>query len=262
MRRRGYTPEAVRDFIERAGISKADSVVDLALLEHCVREHLGDIAPRAMAVLRPLKVTLTNWPEGRTEDIVLENHPAHPEMGVHTAPFGRTLYIEQDDFMLNPPKKFFRLFPGGEVRLKGAYIIRCDECVQDEDGRVVELRCSVDMQSRSGSEGAGRKVKGTLHWVSAESAVPFTARLYEPLLREDGELGEEEAVDRKDFIARLNPASLNVLEGCMAEPWLAEAASATGSSSCAWAISAKTRDDTVFNRIVELKDSFKKAIGK
>ncbi len=262
MRRRGYTPEAVRDFIERAGISKADSVVDLALLEHCVREHLGDIAPRAMAVLRPLKVTLTNWPEGRTEDIVLENHPAHPEMGVHTAPFGRTLYIEQDDFMLNPPKKFFRLFPGGEVRLKGAYIIRCDECVQDEDGRVVELRCSVDMQSRSGSEGAGRKVKGTLHWVSAESAVPFTARLYEPLLREDGELGEEEAVDRKDFIARLNPASLNVLEGCMAEPWLAEARIGDRFQFLRMGYFCKDPDDTVFNRIVELKDSFKKTIGK
>ena len=213
-------------------------------------------------MLRPLKVTLTNWPEGRTEDIVLENHPAHPEMGVHTAPFGRTLYIEQDDFMLNPPKKFFRLFPGGEVRLKGAYIIRCDECVQDEDGRVVELRCSVDMQSRSGSEGGRpqgqgnaalgqRRVRRSLYGapVRAASAGRRRAR--------GGGSGRPQGLYRPP------------------EPRLAERAGGLHGRAVAggsrigdrfqflrMGYFCKDPDDTVFNRIVELKDSFKKAIGK
>lgn len=266
MRRRGYTKEAIRDFIERAGISKADSVVDLALLEHCVRENLGEIAPRAMAVLRPLKVTITNWPEGKTECITLENHPAKPEMGTHPIAFGRTIYIEQDDFMENPPGKFFRLKPGGEVRLKGAYIIRCDECVKDAQGNVVELLCSADLDSRSGSAGAGRKVKGTLHWVNADDAVPFEARLYETLLRQDDEgiaeeaEGEENTPDKKDFISRLNPHSLTMLTGCMAEPWLSSAKDGDSFQFLRMGYFCKDIDGFVFNRTVELKDSFKKAV--
>ncbi len=265
MRRRGYTPEAIRDFIERAGVAKADSVVDMALLEHCVREHLGDVSPRAMAVLRPLKVTLTNWPEGKTETITLENHPAHPEMGTHEARFGRTLYIERDDFMENPPGKFFRLKPGGEVRLKGAYIIRCDECVKDAGGNVTEVLCTVDLDSHSGSEGASRKVKGTLHWVGADEAVPFEARLYEPLLRDEDSIaeeieGEEAVPDKKDFISRLNPASLTVLTGCMAEPWLSEAKDGDKFQFLRMGYFCKDTDGFVFNRTVELKDSFKKAV--
>lgn len=264
MRRRGYTPEAIRDFIERAGISKADSVVDFALLEHCVREHLGETAPRAMAVLRPLAVTIINWPEDQAGTIALENHPAHPEMGVHEARFGRRLYIEQDDFMENPTGKFFRMKPGGEVRLKGAYIVKCEEVVKDEDGHVVELLCSADLDSLSGTKGAGRKVKGTLHWVSAADAVPFEARLYEPLLLEEDTMLEEAdddapMPDRKDFIARLNPDSIRVLTGCLAEPWLAEAKDGETFQFLRLGYFCKDADGLVFNRTVSLKDSFRKA---
>ncbi len=266
MRRRGYTPEAIRDFIERAGVAKADSVVDLALLEHCVRENLGEVAPRAMAVLRPLKVTLTNWPAGKTETITLENHPAHPEMGAHEAQFGGALYIEQDDFMENPPPKFFRMKVGGEVRLKGAYIVRCDECVKDSAGNIVELLCSVDLSSQSGTEGANRKVKGTLHWVNASDAVPFEARLYEPLLNDEDAIAEETegeepaaAPVKKDFIARLNPKSLTVLTGCMAEPWLSAAKDSDKFQFLRLGYFCKDKDGFVFNRVVELKDSFKPA---
>ena len=262
MRRRGYTPEAIRDFIERAGISKADSVVDFALLEACVRDHLGDTAPRVMAVLRPLKVTLTNWPEGKTEDITLENHPAHPEMGTHTQRFGRNLLIEQEDFMEEPVGKFFRLKPGGEVRLKGAYIIRCESCVKDSDGNVTEVLCTVDLDSASGSEGANRKVKGTLHWVNADDCVPFEARLYEPLLRDMDEVTEEtegeEPVDRKDFIRRLNPDSLTVLTGCAAERALETAQNGDRFQFMRLGYFCKDPDGFIFNRIVSLKDSFKK----
>ncbi|MDR0896392.1 MAG: glutamine--tRNA ligase/YqeY domain fusion protein [Oscillospiraceae bacterium] len=264
MRRRGYTPAAIFDFIERSGISKASSEIDLALLEHCVRDNLGEVAPRAMAVLHPLKVVLTNWPEGETDAITLENHPAHPEMGTHTANFGRVLYIEQEDFMEDAPKKFFRLKPGGEVRLKGAYIIRCDEVIKDENGAVVELRCTVDLDSRSGSAGAERKVKGTLHWVNAAEALPFEARLYEPLLldeagiEEDAE-GDEAAPAKKDFIARLNPESLETLSGCLAEPWLAEATDGQTYQFMRLGYFCKDKDGFVFNRTVGLKDGFKKA---
>lgn len=268
MRRRGYTPAAIRDFIERAGVAKADSVVDMALLEHCVREDLGEIAPRAMAVLRPLKVTLTNWPEGKRDVLTLENHPAHPEMGVHEAAFGRTLFIEREDFMENPPGKFFRMKPGGEVRLKGAYIVRCDECIKDGNGEVTELLCTADLESRSGSAGADRKVKGTLHWVNAEDAVPFEARLYEPLLRDDDAIGEDSETDeaapvpdKKDFIARLNPDSLTALSGCMAEAWLAAAKDGEKFQFLRLGYFCKDPDSFVFNRTVSLKDSFKKAMG-
>ncbi|MEG0766285.1 MAG: glutamine--tRNA ligase, partial [Clostridia bacterium] len=275
LRRRGYTPEAIIDFVERAGISKADSTVDLGLLEYCVREHLGEIAPRAMAVLHPLRVTLTNWPEERLEEVVLENHPAHPEMGTHTVRFGRTLYVEQEDFMENPPKKFFRLFPGGEVRLKGAYIIRCDEVIKDAAGQPTELRCTVDLDSRSGSEGAERKVKGTLHWVYGPDAVPFEARLYEPLLNDETGVAEDaegedtpvaEKIDKKDFISRLNPDSLTVCTGCLAEPYLAQAKPGEKYQCMRVGYFVSDQDSKpgalVFNRVVGLKDSWNRKANK
>ncbi|MBQ9308867.1 MAG: glutamine--tRNA ligase/YqeY domain fusion protein [Clostridia bacterium] len=266
MRRRGYTPEAVRAFVDQIGMSKADSVVDFAFLEHCVRDDLGSRAPRVMAVLRPLKVILTNWPENETREIELENHPDHPKMGTRKVTFSREIYVEQDDFMEVPAKKYFRLYPGNEVRLKGAYIIRCDECVKDENGQVTELHCTVDLDSASGTPGADRKVKGTLHWVSAADCVPFEARLYEPLLTED--LPEEEeteegsaAVNKKDFISRLNPDSLTVLHG-FAEGALAESDNGTTYQFLRNGYFCKDPDSTpalpVFNRTVGLKDTWAK----
>ncbi len=269
MRRRGYTPQAIRDFVDRIGISKADSVVDLAFLEHCVREDLGGKAPRAMAVVRPLKVILTNWPEDRQESLPMENHPDHPDMGNHTAVLTREIYIEQEDFMEVPVKKYFRMFPGNEVRLKGAYIVRCDSCEKDADGRVTAVLCTVDMDTKNGTEGANRKVKGTLHWVSATTNLPFEARLYEPLLREEDEAEsadapETAAPDKKDFIARLNPASLDVCHG-YAEAFLAAAVPGDTFQFLRLGYYCKDPDSTpqtpVFNRVVGLKDTFKKQLG-
>jgi len=277
MRRRGYPPQAIADFISRVGVAKADSTVDGALLEHCVRESLGDIAPRAMAVLDPLKITLTNWEEGKIDTLVIENHPDHPEMGTREVPFGKTLYIEKEDFMLDPPKKFFRLAPGREVRLKGAYIIKCEDVVLDENGNPVELICSVDLESRSGSAGADRKVKGTLHWVEAGSAVPFEARLYEPILADEEGIEEEEvaavegeetaeAAPAKDFIDRLNPNSLKVMSCGWAEAALAGAEVGDKFQFLRMGYFCKDKDSTadkaVFNRIVPLKDSWAKEAKK
>ena len=276
MRRRGYPPEAVRDFIERVGVAKADSTVDGALLEACVREALAN-APRIMAVLNPVKVTLTNWDENQVDEIVMENHPDFPEMGSRTLHFGRTLYIEQEDFMEDPPKKFFRLAPGREVRLKGAYIIKCEDVVKDENGQIVELLCSVDMTSKSGCEGANRKVKGTLHWLSAIDAIPAEARLYEPILMdEDGmeeevpvaaDMDEEEAEAaapaQKDFISRLNPDSLKTMDKCLVEPAARDAEVGARYQFLRMGYFCKDPDSTdalpVFNRIVPLKDTWAKA---
>ena len=266
MRRRGYTPEAIRSFVDQIGMSKADSTVDFAFLEHCVRDDLGSRAPRVMAVLRPLKVVLTNWPEDKTQTITLENHPDHPEFGTRSVTFSREIYVEQDDFMENPPKKYFRLFPGNEVRLKGAYIIRCDECVKNEAGEVVELHCTVDLESASGTPGADRKVKGTLHWVSAADCVPFEARLYEPLLTE--EMPEEETEEegfgasaKKDFISRLYPNSITTLQG-YAEPCTAQAENGTTYQFLRNGYFCKDPDSTpekpVYNRTVGLKDTWAK----
>jgi len=275
MRRRGYPPEAVRDFIERVGVAKADSTVDGALLEACVREALAN-APRIMAVLNPVKVTLTNWDENQVDEIVMENHPDFPEMGSRTLHFGRTLYIEQEDFMEDPPKKFFRLAPGREVRLKGAYIIKCEDVVKDENGQIVELLCSVDMTSKSGCEGANRKVKGTLHWLSAIDAIPAEARLYEPILMdEDGmeeevpvaaDMDEEEAEAaapaQKDFISRLNPDSLKTMDKCLVEPAARDAEVGARYQFLRMGYFCKDPDSTdalpVFNRIVPLKDTWAK----
>ncbi len=277
LRRRGYTAAAIRDFVSRIGMSKADSTVDYALLESCVRDDLGVKAARAMAVLHPLKVVLTNWPEGETKTLTMENHPDDPSMGTHTVTFGRELYIEQEDFMEVPAKKFQRMYPGFEVRLKGAYIVRCDGCAKDEDGQVTEVYCTMDMDTLSGSEGAERKIKGkTLHWVSAADAVPFEARLYEPLLNAEDEIDEEPEVmdedgaeqaeaaapvNKKDFISRLNPDSLTVVKG-VAEPIVRDCEVGTTFQFLRIGYFCKDPDSTpvlpVYNRVVGLRDTKKR----
>ena len=209
IRRRGYPAKAVRDFIERVGVSKAYSVVDYGLLEACARDVLGDTAPRAMAVLRPLKVIVDNYPEGQTETITVENHPDHPEMGTREVTFSRELYVEQDDFMAEPVKKYFRLFPGNEVRLKGAYFVRCTGYETDDEGNVTCLHCTYDPETKGGNAPDGRKVKGTLHWVSAADCVRAEVRLYDRLFN------VEDPGD--DYEAHFNPESLVVLEDCVLE---------------------------------------------
>ena len=271
MRRRGYTPASIHDFLRRAGIAKADSVVDIGLLEHCIREDLNDKAPRAMAVLNPLRVTLTNWEEGKIVRLKTENHPNHPEMGEREVAFGKHLLIEREDFMEDAPKKFFRLAPGREVRLKAAYIIRCDEVVKDEAGNVVELLCSVDLTSLSGGEGANRKVKGTLHWVEESTAKPIEVRLYDYMLKEDGgepeeaadlEEGEEsEAPKEKDFTDFFNWDSIRVLDRAVLEGDLAGAKAGDHFQFLRQGYFVVDKDSTqdrlVFNRTVELKGSYK-----
>ena len=271
MRRRGYTPASIHDFLRRAGIAKADSVVDIGLLEHCIREDLNDKAPRAMAVLNPLRVTLTNWEEGKIIRLKTENHPNHPEMGEREVAFGKHLLIEREDFMEDAPKKFFRLAPGREVRLKAAYIIRCDEVVKDEAGNVTELLCSVDLTSLSGGEGANRKVKGTLHWVEESTAKPIEVRLYDYMLKEDGdepeeaadlEEGEEsEAPKEKDFTDSFNWDSIRVLDRAVLEGGLAGAKAGDHFQFLRQGYFVVDKDSTqdrlVFNRTVELKGSYK-----
>ncbi len=262
MRRRGYTPQAIRRFVDVIGMSKADSTVDFALLEHCVRDDLGDKALRAMAVLDPLKVVFTNWPEGTTKAVTLENHPDHPEAGTREILFGREIWIDREDFMEVPVKKYQRMFPGNEVRLKGAYIVRCDGCVKDEDGNVTEVRCTVDLDSFSGSAGADRKIKGkTLHWVPADGSIAIEARLYDPLLSEEMPDGEEEENDKKDFISRLAPNSLRVMHG-YAESVVADAECGTVFQFLRTGYFCKDPDSTsdmpVYNRTVGLRDTFSK----
>jgi len=269
MRRRGYPAAAVIDFMGRVGVAKADSTVEGNLLDHCVREALADTAPRAMAVLNPLKLTFTNWEEGKIDELQVENHPDHPELGMRTVRFAKHAYIEQEDFMEEPVKKFFRLAPGKEVRLKGAYIVRCDEVVKDPDGNITELLCSVDLDSRSGSEGANRKVKGTLHWVSEADAVACEYRLYEPILSEEpeeveivaAEDEEEAAPVSKDFMDRINPDSLKVVKG-FCEPYIASSEVGSTFQFLRMGYFCKDKDSTaelpVFNRTVGLKDSWAK----
>ena len=257
LRRRGYTPASIRDFCERIGVAKSNSTVDVAMLEHCVREDLNEHAARVMAVLRPLKVVLTNYPEDKSEELLAENHPTRG--GKRYVPFSREIYIEREDFMEEPPKKFFRLRPGGEVRLKHAYIIKCEEVVKDEKGEITELRCSYDPESKSGGSAANRKVKGTLHWVSAKDAMDVEVRLYDYLLKTD----DEETT--ADFIASLNPHSLEVVEGAKVEPSLARTAEGTHYQFLRtgyFVVDKDTRPDRlVFNRVVGLKDSWGKVKG-
>ena len=257
LRRRGYTPASIRDFCDRIGVAKSNSTVDVAMLEHCVREDLNEHAARVMAVLHPLKVVLTNYPEDKSEELLAENHPTRG--GKRYVPFSREIYIEREDFMEEPPKKFFRLRPGGEVRLKHAYIIRCEEVVKDEKGEITELRCSYDPESKSGGSAANRKVKGTLHWVSAKDAMDAEVRLYDYLLKTD----DEETT--ADFIASLNPYSLEVIEGVKVEPSLARTAEGTHYQFLRtgyFVVDKDTRPDRlVFNRVVGLKDSWGKVKG-
>ena len=257
LRRRGYTPASIRDFCERIGVAKSNSTVDVAMLEHCVREDLNEHAARVMAVLHPLKVVLMNYPEDKSEELLAENHPTHG--GKRYVPFSRELYIEREDFMEEPPKKFFRLRPGGEVRLKHAYIIKCEEVVKDEKGEITELRCTYDPESKSGGSAANRKVKGTLHWVSANDALDAEVRLYDYLLKTD----DEETT--ADFIASLNPHSLEVIEGAKVEPSLARTAEGTHYQFLRtgyFVVDKDTRPDRlVFNRVVGLKDSWGKVKG-
>lgn len=256
LRRRGYTPEAIRDFCERIGVAKSNSTVDVGMLEHCIREDLNKRAYRAMAVLRPLKVVIENYPEGQVEELEVENNPEQPETGKRKIPFSREIYIEQDDFMENPPKKFFRLTPGQEVRLKSAYIIKCEEVIKDAQGEILELRCTYDPNTKSGSDTSGKKVKGVLHWVSAAHAVPAEIRLYDYLMTQNEE-GD------KDFKETMNPDSLIRLTDCRVEPSLAEAQNGDRFQFLRQGYFCVDSKDSkvgslVFNRIVGLKDTWGK----
>ena len=257
LRRRGYTPESIRDFCERIGVAKSNSTVDIALLEHCIREDLNVNAARAMTVLQPLKVVLTNYPEGQVEELDAENNPENEQMGTRKIAFSRVLYIEQDDFMENPSKKYFRLSPGKEVRLKYAYIIKCEEVIKDEQGQVIELRCTYDPETKSGAGTSTKKVKGVLHWASAEHAVDAEVRLYEYLLTNE----EEEESDSDDFIAKLNPNSL-VVRQAKAEPLLANVTGGERYQFLRQGFFVADPDSKpgkpVFNRIVGLRDSWAK----
>lgn len=259
LRRRGYTPESIRAFAEKVGVARREIVVDIALLEYCVREHLNKIAPRVMAVLHPVKVVLDNYPD-QTEMVEIENNPEDVNAGMRKVPFSRELYIERDDFMEDAPKKFFRLTPGGEVRLKGAYIIKCRSVEKDADGNIVLIHCMCDMESRSGSgtEASNRKVKGTLHWVSATEAIDAEVRLYDRLFKDEDPAGHKE-VDFKEFI---NENSLEVLKGCKVEPGLREAKPGDRFQFQRLGYFCVDKDSQagaiVFNRTVGLKDTWAK----
>lgn len=263
LRRRGFTPEAIRDFCNRIGVAKKDSTVDLALLEHCLREDLNRRALRRTAVLRPLKVVIENYPEGQVEQLEAVNNPEDPSAGTRTVPFSRELYIERDDFMEDPPKKFFRLGPGREVRLRFAYFIQCVDVVKDDSGKVVELRCTYDPDTLGGSAPDGRKVKATLHWVSAAHAVPAEVRLYDRLLSVPDPAAEAGAADWKTY---LNPDSLEVLTDCRLEPALASATPGEPIQFERLGYFAADPDGTperpVFNRAVTLRDAWAKIAGK
>ncbi len=220
LRRRGVTPEAIKAFVYEAGISKAYGSIDPKTLDHFIREDLKLRAPRTMAVLDPLKVVITNYPEGQTEMLEAENNSENPDMGNRQIPFSREIYIEREDFMENPPSKYFRLFPGNEVRLKHAYFIKCHDVIKDADGNVVEIHCTYDPETKSGSGFTGRKVKGTIHWVDASSAVPAEFRLYEPLIMD--EEADEDTIEKKSFLDLVNPNSLKVVQGYV-EPGLKDA---------------------------------------
>jgi len=260
LRRRGYTPESIRNFCERIGVAKTDSTIDVALLEYCIREDLNKRAPRVMAVLHPLRVVIDNYPEGKTEELEAVNNPEDPNMGMRKVPFSRVLYIEQDDFMEQPPKEFFRLAPGREVRLRYAYIIKCVEVVKDKAGGVVELHCTYDPDTRSGATGSSRKVKGTIHWVSAAHALKAEVRLYDRLftVENPGDVDEVETV--------LNPKSLQTSTGYL-EPSLANA---TPGSKYQFerlgyfCVDSKesSAERLVFNRTVTLRDTWAKIAKK
>ncbi|NLP49410.1 glutamine--tRNA ligase/YqeY domain fusion protein [Bacillus sp. RO1] len=275
LRRKGYTPEAIRAFVRETGVSKGSGYVDSQMLDHFVREDLKLKSPRTMGVVRPLKVVITNYPEGQVEMLDAEINPENPEMGTRQIPFSREIYIEQEDFMEDPPKKYFRLFPGNEVRLKHAYFIKCEDFVKDEDGNVVEIHCTYDPETKSGTGFTGRKVKGTLHWVEATRAVPAEFRLFEPLLLDEEpeeevetEVAnvagtEEESVEvvEKSFLDHVNPNSMKVLNGFVEENMKGVAPQEKFQffRHGYFNVDPKhtTPENLVFNEIVSLKSSFK-----
>jgi glutaminyl-tRNA synthetase len=252
-------PAAVREFIKRIGVAKANSVVDVGMLEFCIREILNRTAQRRMAVLRPLKVVIENYPEGQSEELEAVNHPDDPAAGTRKIAFGRELYIEQDDFMENPPKKFFRLSPGTEVRLRYAYFIKCHEVVKNAAGEVIELRCTYDPATKGGNAPDGRKVKATMHWLSAAQSVPAEIRLYNPLFAKP-------SPDAANFAADLNPQSLEILKGARIEPAVAQANSSDVMQFERQGYFVRDKDSTpdhpVFNRTIGLRDTFAKEVGK
>jgi len=261
LRRRGVTPAAIRHFCHRIGVTKYNGLTDVALLEHSVREDLNKHALRRLGVLRPIKVVLTNYPEGKVEELDATNNPEDPNGGTRKVPFSRELYIERDDFMENPPKKYFRLFPGNEVRLKYAFIIKCDEVIKNSAGEITELRCTADLDSKSGGATAGRKVKGTIHWVSAAHAIDAEVRLYDRLFTVEEPDGEG-----RDFKQFLNPNSLEVVMAKV-EPGVAQADPARRYQFERMAYFCVDPRDSkpgqpVFNRTITLKDTWAKEQGK
>ena len=257
VRRRGYTPESIRDLCDRVGVAKNNSLVDMAMLEHCVRDDLNRRAPRAMAVLRPLRVVIENYPEDRVEEIEAINNPEDPSMGTRKLPLSRVIYIEQEDFMEDPPKGYRRLAPGREVRLRYGYVIKCEDVIKDAQGEVVELRCTCDFETLGGSTPDGRKVRGIIHWVSAAHAVEAEVRLYDRLFT------IENPAEVEDFVEHVNPNSLEVLTGCLLEPSLAGAAPGSfyqferQGYFCVDTVDSKP-DKLVFNRTVALRDTWAK----
>lgn len=259
LRRRGFTPEAIKHFLGEIGVSRNESVVDVAMLEHSIRDDLKAKVACIMAVLRPLKVVVTNYPEGQVEWFDAPNNPENPDLGSRKVPFSRVLYIEQEDYMENPPKGYFRLFPGNEVRLRNAYFVRCQETVKDENGNIVELRCTYDPETKGGNAPDGRKVKGTIHWVSAEHAIKTEARLYDRLMLPD----EEQNQNAEDWKENLNPKSLETLNSCFVEPYVKDAKPEDKFQFIRngyFTVDNKysTAEKLVFNRIVAMKDTWKK----
>jgi glutaminyl-tRNA synthetase len=261
LRKRGYTPESIRNFCDRIGLAKRESTVDIALLEHCLREHLNKIAPRVMAVLKPLRVIIENYPEGQVEMLEAENNPEDPGMGTRMIPFSREIYIEQDDFREDPPRKFFRLAPGREARLKHAYYIKCEKVVKDpQTGEILELRCTYDPETKGGWSKDGRMVRGTLHWVSAPQSIAAEVRLYDFLFSKEDPTEED---DGGDLHSALNPKSLEVLNSCLVEPSLADAQPGDWFQFLRKGYFCLDSDDStpekpVFNRTATLRDTWAK----
>lgn len=256
LRRRGYTPSSILDFVKRAGIAKANSLVDIRLLEHCIREELNETAIRRIAVTEPVKLVITNYPEDNTEYFEISNNPRDEQAGVRKVPFTRTVYIEKSDFAEVPPPKFQRLKPDGEVRLMGAYIVKCNEVIKDENGEIVEIRCTADIETANGMPADGRKVKGTIHWVSAEHAIDGSCYLYDHLfsLEDTGDVPEG-----TNYLDYLNPNSLTKLDGCKLEPSVKDVPVGTRMQFVRMGYFIKD-DENRFNRIVTLKDSFAKTL--
>jgi glutaminyl-tRNA synthetase len=263
LRRRGYTSESIRDFCARIGVAKKENVIDVAQLEHSVREDLNKRAPRVMVVLRPIKIVITNYPEGQVEHLSVINNPEDPSAGTRQVPFSRELYIERDDFMANPPKKFYRLSPGKEVRLRCAYFITCTDVITNDRGDIVELRCTYDPATRGGDAPDGRKVKATLHWVSARHALPVEVRLYDRLFSVED---PERVAEGRTFLDNLNPSSLEVLPRAQAEPSLAGTAPGTRVQFERLGYFCVDPDSTtsglVFNRTVSLRDTWARIAQK